>query len=346
VSHPPWTAPKRPRWVVTAAALAVTAAVGWQASALAASAAAQGPSSGVSVKLQHVVLTATDERLAVLEMWNVENPGCRPADLEVSLPAGAADLLVREGSKERPVDFKRTATGFRLPGWVESGERLVSFSYTLALNEGTALQWARAASYPIQEFVVVVEEGKLELRPGSLRVLGSTELAGRAFKLFGATELKPGDRVAFDVLPAAANRQVSGGDAADAGAEAHPEEHVITTSFHGGNANVELWRRATGLRGHGGLFGVFLMSVFGVVALYGGLKLAARRRARSEAPSPEVSDAGRQSALHEEQQRLIRQIADLDRRRAAGAVDEASYADSREKLKRRLVEVMRQLRGT
>ena len=346
MSHPRWTVPKPSRRVVTAAALAVAAAVGWQASAWQVSAAAQGPSSGVSVKLQHVVLTATGERLAVLEMWNMENPGSHPADLEVTLPAGAADLVVREGSKERPVEFKRTATGFRLPDWVEPGERLVSFSYTLALKDGTALRWARTAAYPVEELVVVVEDGKLEVLPGSLRALGSTELAGRRFRLFGATGLKPGDRVAFDVSPVAPAGQAAEGGGANAEGAAHPEEQVITTSLHGGNANVELWQRTTGLRGHGGLFGVFLMSVFGVAAPYGGLKLAARRRAHSEAPSPGVSDTGRRAALQEEKQRLIRQIADLDRRRAAGAIDEASYTESRERLKRRLVEVTRQLRGT
>lgn len=340
-------APLNAARALATAAWAVAAAVGWQAATTAAvAAAAQAPPGGMHVKLQHVVLTAVGERLAVLEMWNVENQGPRPADLQVTLPEGAGDVVVREGSDELPVDFKPTTGGFRLPGWVEPGERLVSFAYTLPLNPGAGLRWDRAVPYPVRELVVVVEDGKLEVRSGRLQALGSTELGGRRFKLFGASDLHPGTEVAFDVMPAAASGQGARSEAGTAGAAGHPdEEHVITTSFHGGNANVRLWQRTTGLSGHGGLLGIFLASVFGVAVLYGGVKLAATHRARNGAVRTDVADAARQAALQEEKQQLVRQIAELDRRRAAGAIDEATYSESRERLKRRLVEVMRQLRA-
>lgn len=325
------------------AAWAVAAAVGWQVAAPAAGAASEEAlPGGIRIKLQHVVLTAMGERLAVLEMWNVENRGTRPADLQVTLPAGAGDIVVREGSEDLPVDFKPTTKGFRLPGRVEPGERVVSFAYTLALDEGAGLRWVRALPYPVRELVVVVEDGRLEVRPGSLQALGSTELGGRKFRLFGATDLQPGVEVAFEVMPAAGAGQDAHSEAENAGAAGHPDgETVITTSFHGGNANVQLWQRTTGLSGHGGLFGIFLASVFGVAVLYGGIKLAANRRARNGPVYAGVADAGQQAALEEQKRQLIRQIAELDRRRAARAIDEASYIESREQLKRRLVEVMR-----
>ncbi len=72
----------------------VAAALGWRAMAAAAGAEGAGAPDGVRVKLQHVVLTATGERLAVLEVWNVENTGARPAHLDVPLPAWASDRVV------------------------------------------------------------------------------------------------------------------------------------------------------------------------------------------------------------------------------------------------------------
>lgn len=332
-------------WALAAGAWAVAAAMGWQdATTAAVAAAAQAPPGGMHVKLQHVVLTAVGERLAVLEMWNVENQGPRPADLQVTLPEGAGDVVVREGSEDLPVDFKPTTEGFRLPGWVEPGERVVSLAYTLPLNPGAGIRWGRAVRYPVQQLVVVVEDGRLEVRSDRLQALGSTELGGRRFKLFGASDLQPGAEVAFDVLPAPASGQGAGGEADNAGAAVHPDgEHVITTSFHGGNANVRLWQRTTGLAGHGGLLGIFLASALGVAVLCGGVKLAGRHRARNAEARTGVADAARQAALQEERQQLIRQIAELDGGRAAGTIDEATYSESRELLKRRLVEVMRQL---
>ena len=342
------------RWIaanalraMAVAVWAVAAAVGWQAaSAAAATAAGQSAPGLVRVKLQHLVLTASGERLAVLEMWNVENQGPRPADLQVTLPEGADDVVMREGSQDLPVDFKPSANGFRLAGWVQPGERVVTFAYTLPGGRDAGFRWARAVPYPVRELVVVVEDGRLEVRSDRLQALGSTELAGRRFKLFGASDLQPGAEVAFDVLPAPASGQGAGGEAGSAGAAGHPDgEHVISTSFHGGNANVRLWQRTTGLSGHGGLLGIFLASALGVAVLCGGVRLAARRRARNGAPRTSAADPARQAALQEERQQLIRQIAELDRRRAAGAIEEAAYVESREQLKRRLVEVMRQLRA-
>lgn len=305
---------------------ALAAAVGWQGVPPAAAAVQSAP--GVMrVKLQHVVLTAAGDRLAVLEMWNVENQGPRPADLQVTVPEGAGDVVVRERS-------------------IQPGERVVTFAYTLPGGRDAGFRWARAIPYPVRELVVVVEDGRLEVRSERLQALGSAELGGRHFKLFGASDLQPGAEVAFDVLPAPASGQGAGGEAGNAGAAGHPDgEHVITTSFHGGNANVRLWQRTTGLSGHGGLLGIFLASALGVAVLCGGVRLAARRRARNGAARTSAADAARHAALQEERQQLIRQIAELDRRRAAGAIEETAYIESREQLKGRLVEVMRQLRA-
>ncbi len=359
------------RWAEQNAALrlavagwVVAAALGWRAMAAAAGTEGAAAPDGVRVKLQHVVLTATGERLAVLEVWNVENTGARPADLDVPLPVPAADLVVRDGFEGRVVPFETTAKGFRVSGWMEPGEQVVSFAYTLKLehtlklDESPVLRWARPVPYPVRELVVMVEDGKLDLRSAGLEELGTAQLGDRKFHLFGATDLKPGAEVTFDVVPVAGGVVPAGGGAPIArdetgqtGQAGSPQEHVITTSFHGGNANVQLWQRSTGLSGHGGLFGIFLLSVLAVVVLYGGFKLVAAGRTRkgvlttAQGVVCAAADADLQAATQEEIQQLIRQIADLDRRRAAGALEEAVYAESRAKLKRRLVEAMRRLQS-
>lgn len=330
----------------------VAAAVGWRAMAVGAESAAAPAPDGLRVKLQHIVVTATEGRLAVLEVWDVEKTGAGPADLDVPLPVPAAGVVVRDGFEGRAVPFEMTAWGFRLPRWIEPGERVLSFSYAMKPDSHGVLRWARAVPYPVGELVVLVEDGKLDLRSQGLVERGTAQLGDRMFHLFGATELKPGAEVTFDVVsvrggvaPVAGGASIARGEAGQIGQPGSPQEHVITTSFHGGNANVRLWQRSTGLSGHGGLFGIFLLSVLAVAVFYAGYRRVAAGRTRKRVVCAAAAHADLQAAMQEEIQQLIRQIADLDRRRDAGAIEEAAYAESRERLKRRLVEAMRQLRS-
>ena len=297
-----------------------------------------GGKEGVQLRAQHIILSTNQDQVVVVEIWNLQNSGSSAGDLEVVLPAGAGDFLP-EGDLAA-ANPAMTARGYKAAGLVKPGESTAVFSYKMSVDQaGTS--WARAIPYPVQQSFVLVEEGSLDLDPGNLQAMGVMEFDGRRFARSQIPNLLPGAELKFTVKPGSGKAAAPAGGGQAGGEDHEAEGHVIRTSFHGGNANVQLWMRVTGSAGHGGMLGAFFVTVLAVLVIYALVKLAALWRLRREAIERASLDPRQ---LAREKQLLIRQIADLDRRHARGEMEEESYLRTREQYKRRLVDIMLQMK--
>ena len=120
-------------------------------------------------------------------------------------------------------------------------------------------------------------------------------------------------------------------------------DDVITTSFHGGTANVKLWMRMTGRPDHGGLAGILIFGLVVVVAAWAGVAVYRnRRRARQEQAREQIRE--KEKALTAKREALMSKLVELERKREAGELGDADYRRLREELRSKLVDVTVELK--
>ena len=146
--------------------------------------------------------------LSAFEVVRLENGGDRTfiADLErpgsmnflrFSLPSGATDLQVSSDLPDG--DIITVGSGFALTASVVPGSHQVTYSYRIPY-EGNQLELARSFPMGAESFRLLVEDGLGELRgPDFLSSLPTVDVEGKAYRVWGTTQLNPGDRLSVEM---------------------------------------------------------------------------------------------------------------------------------------------------
>lgn len=316
-------------------------------------AASEDPA-GAKIEAQHMILSATQDRIAVLEIISFSpGTGVDGEQLTLKFPDGFYDLAF--DAQRVPQGTEVTAEGLSVPLRGSEGASL-AVTYSLPWD-GTSLQVNRRADLSTGIFFILTRENELVIQGHGYTDAGLVEMGGSSFGQYYREMISAGDDLGFTVVPGEGLPQ--GGVSPDVsapltGGSTSPEgPNILNKGFHGGTANVRLWQRFTGLPSHGGLVGaIILMAMVAVLVLLGYefWRSSGRRRAVLESESPaRRSDGGagvspEKSRLENERRRLIREIAALDLEGDKGGLDPAAHASRRESLKARLVEVTIALR--
>lgn len=322
-------------------ALAVAVPVGAPVSRVLASGASAPPvSADPTVLAGHMRLRLDGRLLSVEEIYQMTNSGGTKAErVEFALPASYTGLTLLSGVAEG--DVVVTGSGFYDKRGLEPGEtRTYRFSYSREIpGEGLAVRWR--ALYPTDVLVVLAPEKGLAVSGPGLTDGGPAEVGAENYRQYTAHELPAGAELEFKVALGETT-----------GSAPLP---LLNKSFHGGNANVMLWKRFTGSPGHGGATGVVLF----IGLLSAGIWLStalAKRRATSRrevevqrrgGPGRAVPGRAGRTATPPDQETLLsrktemaRRIAELDRRYGAGEVPEETYTRLRSGYKSQLAEVV------
>ena len=149
-----------------------------------------------------------DRSLSAFQVIRLENEGDRSfiADLErpgsmnflrFSLPSGATELQV---SSDLPGgDIITVGSGFALTATVVPGSHQVTYSYRIPY-EGNQLELARSFPMGAKTFRLLIEDGLGEFRvPDFLTPLPMADAEGKAYRVWGATQLNAGDRLSVEM---------------------------------------------------------------------------------------------------------------------------------------------------
>jgi MYXO-CTERM domain-containing protein len=177
------------------------------------------------------------------------------------------------------------------------GRQELAFSYQLPYN-GDRVAIDKVLAYPVGTFAVYVPEGGLELSSPTLQPQGATELGGRRYQLYTATDLNRGDRI---------SAQISGISAAING----PQPPMTAPLMVASGATLLMV----------GLGGAF----------------AWRRRRANQADLTETQAPERSAGASNERQELIQEIAALDERHDQQLLPEDAYQATRAALMRRVI---------
>lgn len=259
-----------------------------------------------------LISNVTPTALSIMEMGAVVNGGDRTyaanpeltgsaRTLRFTLPPGAIQIAPQAGL---PSDtLESTPEGFATTDPIRPGRREIAFSYQLPYD-ASSLDLTRTFTLPVRTFTLFVPDQGIEVAGPGLAVQGTVELGGQRFRQFIVQNLEPGAQVRFRLsrLPAPFLGR--------------PREQGLAVA---------------------GIGGVALL-VFVLLAIR-------RRRAAGAAEAPSepaaaaaaVGRAAEVTASDVERLRLVRALAELDERYAAGTLDEGAYRAEREAGKRRLV---------
>jgi mono/diheme cytochrome c family protein len=282
----------------------------------------------ISIGQLHVVLEFVDEnRVRVNELYIFNNaddtvyvgPSGDPAQgtVEVVLPAGAENLSFQRsfGSLDSFVpanDLIQTAAGWadRLPIRPGSGALTLLTRYELPYEDGMTI--AHPLNYPTDSGTIILPDAGVEVVGNEWTTQGpQTFQTGEVFLNYNHPALTAGEAIAIELE--GRPRQVAGTEGATA------NRNQTTELIIGGTA---------------------LLLVAGA-----GIFLFRSWQAR-QAPEPAyVAEVGAAVAAPvarpsgEDADALLRAIAELDDAHESGQIDEASYAQQRDALKRRLAAV-------
>jgi hypothetical protein len=171
--------------------------------------------SKLSVGTHHIILTVGGDSLELKEFMQLRNPSDmaitglprdeqnRPVVLAIRLPKGFRDLTASSYLEEEALVV--TAEGFYDTLAVPPGEHEVTFSYKLDIGRGPT-SVAREITLPTSELMIFWE-------PGQGRLEGLGEPTGRITNADGVpvdyylrANVKPGDRIAFQISGLKAKR--------------------------------------------------------------------------------------------------------------------------------------------
>lgn len=275
-----------------------------------------------------ILMNVSPTALGIMEMGALVNSGDRTfaADPEVTgsartlrftLPTGAIQISPQAGL---PSDtLESTAEGFATTDPVRPGRREIAFSYQLPYDS-SSLELTRSFTLPVGTFTLYVPDQGIEVLGPGLMALGTSDLGGQRFRLYAVQNLEPG---------ASARFRLSG---LPAPLFARPRELGLAVA---------------------GLAGVVLLVVLVIAirrrravptapgaAAEGPGGAAEAPAAAAEAPAPVLA------VTDPERLQLVRSLAELDERFAAGGVDEAAYRAEREAGLARLLALHRASAGS
>jgi hypothetical protein len=257
-------------------------------------------------RLNMLVMGATPTALTIMEMGAAVNASDRTfaADVQATGSARTLRFLLPTGAIQvtpqagLPVDtLESMPDGFATTDPVRPGRREIAFSYQLPYNS-SSIDLSRSFALPVGTFTLFVPPEIGGVVAPGMALQGTAELGGRQFRQYTVERLAPGTEVRFRMV----------------------------------GLPAPFFARPRDL----GVLVVGLSSA----ALLGFLVVAVRRRWSSpEASSLADSLPTNGSATVDEAERLalIREVAQLDERYAAGGVDESSYRAERAEHKARLL---------
>ncbi|MGE3909750.1 MAG: hypothetical protein AB7K36_10375 [Chloroflexota bacterium] len=262
-------------------------------------------------RLNMLVMDVTPTAMTVMEMGAVVNNSDRTlaADPETTGSARTLRFALPPGAIQitgqagLPTDsLESTPDGFATTDAVKPGRREIAFSYQLPY-QSSSVDFGRTFTLPVGTFTVYLPDESIQLVGPGLTTNGTAELGGRTFRQYSIQNVQPGTAVRF---------RLSG----------------LPAPFFG-------TARELG----------FAVAAAASVALMTLLLLSLRRRRSMQAAEQETeelaADAADTSAAITERQALIRAVADLDERFAAGGLDEETYRTRREEQKARLMSLTR-----
>jgi hypothetical protein len=112
------------------------------------------------------------------------------------LPTGAIGFQPQRGFIDSQLVPTQDGMGLVWP--VFPGRQELAFSYQLPYS-GDRVAIDKILAYPVGTFAVYVPEGGLELSSPTLQPQGATELGGRRYQLYTATDLNRGDRISAQI---------------------------------------------------------------------------------------------------------------------------------------------------
>jgi hypothetical protein len=268
-------------------------------------------------RLNMLVMGVTPTALTIMEMGAVVNAGDRTfaADpvatgsartLRFNLPPGAIQVTPQAGL---PADtLESTPDGFATTDPVRPGRREIAYSYQLPYSVST-IDFARSFALPVGTFTLYVPNDVGTVVGPGMAFRGTADLGGRQYRQYVVERVAPGTEARFRLtdLPA------------------------------------PLFARPRDL-------GLVVAGV-AAAALLVGVSMAIRRRVR-QAPSPaaggrEVPSVAVSAAVSPDAERLalVKAVAELDERFAAGGLDPAAYDAERARQKAKIVALTRSSAG-
>ncbi|HEX3246533.1 MAG TPA: hypothetical protein VHX16_14085 [Chloroflexota bacterium] len=221
----------------------------------------------------------------------------QPISARFPLPSGAIGFQPQRGIIDSQLVPTQDGMGLIWP--VFPGRQELAFSYQLPYN-GDRLSIDKVLAYPVGTFSVYLPDGGLELSSNRLQAQGATELGGRTYQLYTASDLSRGDHI---------TAQITGINAAVSGPQPPMTAPLMV------------------------VVGAVLM-VMGLGAAF------ARRRRVGAAQGTRPAYAMSQSVgADAERHQLIVEIAALDERHDQNLLPEDAYQATRAALMRRVIEL-------
>jgi hypothetical protein len=211
------------------------------------------------------------------------------------LPTGAIGFQPQRGFFDSQLVPIQEGMGLIWP--VFPGRQELAFSYQLPYN-GDRVVIDKVLAYPVGTFAVYVPEGRLELSSPTLQPQGATELGGRRYQLYTATDLDRGDRI---------SAQISGISAAVNG----PQPPMTAPLMVAAGATLLM------------------------VGLGGAFAWRRRQVRHVSSADPDMHEVSAEPS--EERHQLILEIAALDERHDQQLLPEEAYQATRAALMRRVI---------
>ena len=257
-------------------------------------------------RLNMLIMGVTPSALTIMEMGAVTNGADRTfaADPTVTGSARTLRFLIPPGAINvtpqagLPADtLESMADGFASTDPVRPGRREIAFSYDLPYS-ASSLDLTRSFAFPVGTFTLYVPNDLGAVVPDAIVLAGLADLGGRQYRQYAVERVVPGA--------------------------------VVRVRLMGLPAPLVAKPRDLGL---------IVVGVAGA-ALLVCLVLGLRRR-RTDAQRPVVAPSPETvvptPAVSPERASLVRAVAELDERFAAGGIDEAAYRAERADRKARLL---------
>ncbi|HEM62079.1 MAG TPA: carboxypeptidase regulatory-like domain-containing protein [Chloroflexi bacterium] len=271
--------------------------------------------SGLVVEQQHVLVDFEAGVLSVRELCVLNNAsdtiyvGDGGTTAEFSLPDGALDLAFSDSAEAH--HFVETEGGFAYVRPIMPGQREVLYSYEVPYDGGQ-LVLSREITYPAARFDLMVADVGVQVESAQLEYQSLTGGGETAYLHFQGEDLPAGQEIAV----------------AFAGAPRMTEAPVA----RGPALGLPLQQYAPAL--------ALLMVVMGAAVPWAQLRLS-QRSGLAVGESDSGSGPGMQQRVdaHTERDELLRLVADLDDAYEEGSLNEETYGQLRERMRKRLREV-------
>jgi len=317
------------------------------------------PTENLEIEIDHLRLRLKEPGVIdILEVVRFSTTPNIPDKITISLPEGYSDFSLLEGLEgETFAEGDGQFSGRLEPG--PGGILQVKFSYLLPLGDFPQ-EFSRKVGFNTHSILVLIEgDTGLGLTGSGFEFTGVVDMGGRKFYAYQHGPIEAGGNFGFDLKPLA--ELMPGGTTATETPPAADSEGQVAGSgdrelsqpllnqgFHRGNANVRVWMRLTGTPGHWGTPGIVAMGLVLAALVWVGVRLVRRKgeqvSSADEGQGTEGLSERDTEDLTREKDRLLHQLADLDRKYDAGELEKEPYLSLRNKYKQELVAVMKELK--